>query len=45
MYIEMTYWAADADELFDLILGNGLSFRPVEPEDRRPLASREQDGT
>lgn len=32
----MTYWADDAEELLDVILGNGGTFRPVDPDDRRP---------
>lgn len=37
MYIQLTYWADDAEELLDVILGDRGMFRPVEPEDRQPL--------
>ncbi|MBP6815963.1 MAG: SUKH-3 domain-containing protein [Burkholderiaceae bacterium] len=37
MYLQMTYWADDTEELLDAILGNGGTFRPVYPEDRRPI--------
>lgn len=37
MYIQMTYWADDAEELLDIILGCGGTFRPVDPDDRRAL--------
>lgn len=36
-YGEATFWAEDADELFDIVLGDGGTFRPCDPEDHRPL--------
>jgi hypothetical protein len=41
MYLNMTYWADDAEELLDMILGLGGTFRPVDPDDRRPIAREE----
>lgn len=38
MYLNMTYWADDAEELLDIVLGNGGTFRPVDADDRRPIA-------
>lgn len=37
LYLVITYWADNADELLDTILGNGLCFRPLYPEDCRPI--------
>jgi hypothetical protein len=37
MYLEMTYWADDAEELLDIVLGDGGTFRPVDADDRRPI--------
>ena len=37
MTLGMTYWADDADGLFDLVLTHDRTFRPVDPDDRRPL--------
>lgn len=36
-YGEVTFWAEDADELFDIVLGLGGTFRPCDAEDHRPL--------
>lgn len=36
-YGEVTCWGEDADELFDIILGDGWTFRPCDAEDHRPL--------
>lgn len=43
MYLVVTYWADNADELLDSILGNGLSFRPVYSEDCQPLRDHRMD--
>lgn len=37
MYLELTYWADDAEELLDIVLGHRGTFRPVYPDDRRPM--------
>lgn len=37
MYLELTYWADDAEELLDIVLGYGGTFRPVDADDRRPI--------
>ena len=37
LYLQISYWADNADELLDGVLGNGLTFRAVEPEDCLPL--------
>lgn len=36
-YLQMSYWADDAEQLFDVVVGGGETFRPVEPEDRWPM--------
>lgn len=37
MYLGLTYWAEDAEELLDIVLGDGGTFRPVDADDRRPI--------
>jgi hypothetical protein len=40
MTTTLTYWADDAESLLDVVLGGGGTFRPVDADDRRPLAGR-----
>jgi hypothetical protein len=40
MYLEMTYWADDGEELLDIVLGDGGTFRPIDADDRRPIERR-----
>ncbi len=40
MYLQMTYWADDAQQLLDVVLGLGGTFRPVDAEDRWPMSVR-----
>lgn len=43
MYLVITYWGDNADDLLDTILGDGMTFRPVEPDDCRPLPDQNPD--
>jgi hypothetical protein len=36
-WLDMTYWADDGSMLLDLVLAHADTFRPVYPDDRRPL--------
>jgi len=40
MYLEMTYWADDAEGPLEIVLGGCGTFWPIEPEDRRPLRDK-----